>query len=410
MFELDKWQEIFATIRKNKLRTFLTGFSVAWGIFMLVVLLAAGQGLQNGAMSEFEADAIYSLWINGGRTTMPYKGFRANRPIVLENRDFQAISGDFEQVEVASANKRFWSSSINYKNEYGTFEARAVNPDMQKLERNNIVKGRYLNQRDLDDFRKVAVIGQLIEREIFKGEDPLGKSLQVNGVLFEVVGVYTDDGGEDEEDNVYIPLNVGQKVLSRQPRQLSQIVVGYDEKTSLKDSKALENAVFASLANRFGFNPKDQNAVRIWNRQENMQEAVNVLMGIKVFIWVIGIGTIIAGIVGVSNIMMIVVKERTREIGVRKALGATPGSIVALILQESIFITAFAGYIGLVLGVLLVNVLGSTIEHDFFKQPEIDLNLALITLLILVVAGTLAGFFPANRAARIKPIEALRDE
>jgi putative ABC transport system permease protein len=410
MFDIDKWQEILATMRKNKLRTFLTGFSVAWGIFMLVVLLAAGQGLQNGAMHEFESDAVNSLWINGGRTSMPYKGYKSNRRIVLDNDDLASVSNSFNKIESTAATKRYWSSTINYKNEYGTFEARAANPQVQGVERNRIVKGRYLNQRDIDEFRKVAVIGRMVARDIFKGEDPISKFIRVNNVLFQVVGVYSDDGGEDEEDNVYIPLNVGQRTLSREPRELSQIIASYPEDMNVEASIALEKEVQALIAAKHFVNPEDERAIRIWNRQERMQEAMNVIGGIKIFVWVIGIGTIIAGIVGVSNIMMIVVKERTREIGVRKALGATPGSIVSLVLQESIVITAFAGYIGLVLGVLLVSVVGGSIEHDFFRQPEINLQVALSTLLILVVAGAFAGFFPANRAARIKPIEALRDE
>lgn len=410
MFDLDKWQEILATMSKNKLRTFLTGFSVAWGIFMLVVLLAAGRGLQNGAMSEFQSDAINSLWVNGGRTTLPYKGFKANRRIVLENDDYNKLSTAYAEVEKSSASRRFWGSIIRYKNEFGNFEARAVNPDMQSMENNVIVQGRYINNRDLEDFRKVTVIGRVLVRDLFKGEDPIGKNIRINGVLFEVVGVYADEGGEDEEDNAYIPLNVGQKVLSRTPRELSQIIVAYDENVDVDGSKQLEAEIINTLAAQHGFDPKDENAVRIFNRQERMQEAKKVINGIKIFVWVIGLGTIMAGIVGVSNIMMIVVKERTKEIGVRKALGATPVSIIGLVLQESIFITAFAGYIGLLLGVLLVSSIGDSIQHDFFKNPEIDLQLALITLGILVVAGAIAGFFPASRAARIKPIEALRDE
>jgi putative ABC transport system permease protein len=410
MFDLDKWQEILATMRKNKLRTFLTGFSVAWGIFMLVVLLAAGQGLQNGAMSEFESDAINSLWVNGGRTTVPYKGFKANRRITLENKDYSSLSTNYPIVQASSASRRFWGSNISYKNEFGSFEARAVDPDMQAMEHNTIVKGRYINSRDLTDFRKVTVIGRVLERDLFKGEEPIGRNIRINGVLFEVVGVYADEGGEDEEDNAYVPLNVGQKVLSRAPNEVSQIILAYDEAVDVDGSKALEEEIISDLAAVHGFDPNDKNAIRIFNRQERMQEIKSVIGGIKVFVWVIGLGTIMAGIVGVSNIMMIVVKERTKEIGVRKALGATPASIISLILQESIFITAFAGYIGLLLGVLLVNTLGDGIQHDFFKKPEIDLQLALITLGILVAAGALAGFFPASRAARIKPIEALRDE
>lgn len=410
MFDLDKWQEIFTTIRKNKLRTFLTGFSVAWGIMMLVVLLAAGQGLKNGAMSQFLGDAINSLWINGGRTSVAYKGYNTNRPIVLENSDYNSIVTSHNDLTYTSGSLNLWNAEVSYGKEAGNYEVRAVHPDHQYLEKNNLVAGRYINQYDIDDFRKVAVVGRKISTDLFKGENPIGKYLRINGVLFEVVGLYADDGGDDEEDNVYLPINVGQATLSQQPHDLSRIIVAYDESYNVEQSKNLENKLVAELAAAHGFDPKDKSALRIWNRKENMQQVISVIGGINIFVWVIGIFTIIAGIIGVSNIMMIVVKERTREIGIRKALGATPSSIIGLIIQESVFITTLSGYIGLVLGVLLVSAVGGGINHEFFKKPEVNFQIAIITLVILVVAGALAGFFPARRAAHIRPIEALREE
>ncbi len=410
MFDWDKWQEIFATIRKNKLRTFLTGFSVAWGIMMLVILLAAGQGLQNGAMSEFLSDAVNTLWVNGGRTSVPYGGYNSNRPIIIENDDYDYVTRSYNSIIKSSASKNFWGAEIIYGSEAATYEVRAIHPDNQYMENNYIGEGRYINQRDIDEFRKVAVIGRKISKDLFKEQSPVGKYIRVNGVLFEVVGLYTDEGGDDEEDNVYLPINVGQKILSRTPREMTRMIVAYDENFSAEQAKSLEKSITADLAARHGFDPDDRRALRIWNRKENMQEVIGVINGIKVFVWVIGIFTIIAGIIGVTNIMMVVVKERTREIGVRKALGATPGSIIGLIIQESIFITAFSGYIGLVLGVGLVSLIGGNINHDFFKNPEINFQIAVITLGILVLAGALAGFLPARKAATIQPIEALRDE
>lgn len=398
------------TIRKNKLRTFLTGFSVAWGIMMLVILLAAGQGLQNGAMSEFLSDAPNTIWVNGGTTSMPYKGYNANRPIVIRNSDYEYVKRQHSDIEQASASQNFWGSEVVYGQEAGNYEIRSVHPDHQFMENNYILAGRFINNRDIDDFRKVAVIGHKIKKDIFKEEDAIGKYIRMRGVLFEVVGIYTDEGGDDEEDNVYIPINVGQKALSNRPEEMSRFVVAYDENYSLEQSVRLKDEIKNDMAARHGFNPVDKSALRIWNRQENMQEVFGVLNGIRIFVWVIGIGTIIAGIVGVSNIMMIVVKERTREIGVRKALGATPYSIVSLIIQEAVAITAFSGYIGLLLGMGLVSLVGGNINHDFFKNPEINFEIAVTTLVILVVAGALAGFFPARKAATIRPIEALRDE
>lgn len=410
MFDYDKWQEIFITIRKNKLRTFLTGFSVAWGIMMLVILLAAGQGLYNGANAQFMKDEPNSLWISGGRTTMAFKGYKTNRNIQLDNRDFNEVSKGYNAITQASASYNIWGAQVIYGKEAGNYEIRAVHPDNRLLENNFLIAGRYINDRDIRDFRKVAVVGRKIAKDLFKGDEPIGRNISVNGVLFEIVGIYGDEGGDDEEDNVYLPINVGQKTLSRSPEDITRLILAFDENYNVDDSKKLEQQISNDLAARHAFNPDDEGALRIWNRLENMQQVMGVINGIKIFIWVIGIFTIIAGIVGVSNIMMIVVKERTREIGIRKALGATPFAIIGLIIQESVFITAFSGYIGLVLGVIIVTVVGGNIDHDFFKNPDINFHIALITLAILVVAGGLAGFFPARRAALIKPIEALRDE
>ncbi len=410
MFDWDKWQEIFATIRKNRLRTFLTGFSVAWGIMMLVILLAAGQGLQNGAMSEFLADAVNTLWINGGRTSVPYGGYQPNRPIIIKNSDYDHVTEAYTSIIKSSASKNYWGAEVVYGKEAANYETRAIHPDNQYMENNYVLSGRYINQRDIDEFRKVAIIGRKISTDLFKGKDPVGEYIRINGVLFEIVGVYTDEGGDDEEDNIYLPINVGQKTLSREPEEMSRMIVAYEEDFTATQAKELEKEITADLAARHGFDPEDKRALRIWNRKENMQEVIGVITGIKIFVWVIGIFTIIAGIIGVTNIMMVVVKERTREIGVRKALGATPGSIISLIMQEAIFITSFSGYIGLVLGVGLVSLIGGKIDHDFFKNPEINFNIALITLGVLILAGALAGFLPARKAATIQPIEALRDE
>lgn len=410
MFDWDKWQEIFSTISKNRLRTFLTGFSVAWGIMMLIILLAAGQGLQNGVTQEFMDDATNTLWINGGRTSMPYGGYQPNRRITMTNDDLRLVNSEFEEVQYSSGSRNYWNAAIKYGANLSNFQVRAVEPTMQSLENSHIAEGRYINRKDLDDERKVVAIGMQVKKELFGRESPIGKYVNIQGVQFEVVGVYTDSGGENEEDNLYIPLVVGQKVLSSTPQDLSRFIVAFDENYSLKESIQLEEDIRQRFAEVYQFNPEDKRAVRIWNRRENMQDAIGIIAGIQAFVWIIGIGTIIAGVVGVSNIMLIVVKERTREIGIRKSLGATPYSIVSLIMQESIFITFISGYIGLALGVLIVEGLGQNISHDFFQNPQVNFAVAILTLVILVVAGALAGFVPARRASRIKPVEALRDE
>ena len=410
MFDLDKWHEIFSTIRKNKLRTFLTGFSVAWGIMMLVILLAAGEGLSNGAIDSFMQDATNTLWVNGGRTSVAYNGYNSNRRIEFENEDYYKLKATNRAITKSTRTRNFWDAQIIWGKESARFEVRGAEPENQYMENNYVLKGRYLNELDLIDQRKVAVIGKKVARDIFKDADPIGQFIRANGVLFEVVGVYIDEGGENEEDNVYIPINVAQKTLSQSPEEVTRMIFAYDENSSFEQSAALEKKIREDLAAMHGFDPNDRRALRIWNRREQMKEPISTIRGIKVFVWTIGIFTIIAGIIGVSNIMMVVVKERTREIGIRKALGATPYSIISLIMQESVFITLFSGYVGLVLGVGVVSLIGSNIEHDMFKNPEVNFYVAMLTLVILIVAGALAGFFPARRAAMIRPIEALREE
>jgi len=410
MLDRDKWQELYSTLSKNKLRTFLTGFSVAWGIMMLVILLAAGEGLRNGVEGEFLDDATNTLWVNGGRTSVPYGGFQSNRIITVTNDDHRSVTDEISEIKASSGSKNFWSASIGFGQQSSTFQVRAVEPLMQRLENSTIVEGRYLNKKDMREERKVAVIGQQVHKELFGTMNPIGHYVDINGVNFQIVGLYADAGGENEEDNLYVPLPVGQKVLSSQPEDLSRFIVAFDESYTLVQSEDLEKKVRMQLAQRHQFDPTDKRALRIWNRRANMQEAIAVIGGIQLFVWIIGLGTIVAGVVGVSNIMLIVVKERTREFGIRKSLGATPKAIVALVLQESVLITFISGYLGLALGVLLVELLGRNISHDFFKNPQVNFTVALATLAILVLAGTLAGWIPARKAARIHPIEALRDE
>lgn len=410
MFDLDKWQEIFATIRKNRLRTFLTGFSVAWGIMMLIILLAAGEGLRNGVRSQFIDDAVNSIWIRPGSTSIPYKGMPSNRRIEMKNEDYTHVANNYNQADRITSRFNMWSVQVGYGNEEANHRLRAVHPDHQYLENTLIQAGRFINQEDVERNRKVVVIGRRVRLELFKEKNPIGEYITLFGVPFLVVGWFTDEGSEGEERYLYIPISTGQKVFNGSSQMINQLLVAYDENMSLEETQVLAAQLEKDFAERKIYDPKDSRAMYIRNAREDMERFMRIVGGMELFVWIIGIGTIIAGIVGVSNIMMIVVKERTREIGVRKALGATPTSIISLVLQESIFITAFAGYIGLVLGVLIVESIGGNIESDFFTHPEVNLRIALTTLAILVVAGALAGFFPARRAASIKPIEALRDE
>jgi putative ABC transport system permease protein len=409
MFDSDKWQEIYSTIRKNKLRTILTGFSVAWGIFMLIILLGSGYGLENGVRKEFEQDAANTLWVNQGVTSIAYKGYKPGRFIQFTNNDFEETR-KIQDVEFISGRFTIWeNNTISYKNEFGGYDIHCVHPGYRAIAKAEIVKGRFLNDMDIHGFRKIVVIGTMVEEALFKGEDPIGKYIQVAGISFQVVGVFDDPSGERSLTRVYIPITTAQMVFNR-ANNLGTISLTVGDAT-VERSQAMADQIRNELAQRHHFDPEDQRAVHIWNNLEEYKRFMTLFANIRLFIWIIGIGTIIAGIVGVSNIMMIVVKERTKEIGIRKAMGATPGSIIGLILQESITITAFAGYLGLIAGVGLLELSSKYIpDSGYFSNPEVNIQAALGATAILIVAGALAGFVPARKASMVRPVVALKDE
>ncbi|MDA3944881.1 MAG: ABC transporter permease [Bacteroidetes bacterium] len=411
MFDLDKWQEIFNTIEKNKLRTFLTGFSVAWGIFMLIILQGAGVGLQKGTESQFRSSATNAIWIWNGQTSKAYKGSNSGRQIQMKNEDYDFLGTHIDGIDKISGRYNLWSGNIiSYKKESGAYSIRGIHTDYQTVEMLTLVKGRFLNENDQRYSRKCVLISKLVDEALFKhGEESVGKYVNINGVPFKVVGVFDDDDGRDDNMQVvYVALSAAQRVFGG-GRNVNGIVVTVGDATA-EEATEIENEMKAKMAARHRFDPTDERALFFWNSVEEFTRFRKLFASISLFVWVIGIGTIIAGVVGVSNIMMIVVKDRTKEIGIRKALGATPRSIISLVLQEAILITAFAGYIGLVLGVGLLELISDRIDTPFFRQPEVNITVAIGATALLVIAGALAGFIPAQRAASIKPIEALRDE
>lgn len=421
MFDIDKWQEIFSTIKKNKLRTFLTGFSVAWGIFMLMILLGSGNGLHNGVRMNFNRNAHNAMWMWSNETSMPWKGLKTGRPIRFTNDDFRTLK-QIQGVETVSG--RYFlpgNSTISYQTEYGSYRVVGVNPTFQEIENQIIDNGRYINDLDIKKQRKIIVIGDDIAEAIFKDQDPIGKFVKLNMIPFQVVGVYHRYQTTDNRQ-AFVPITTSQAVFNGGNRIHSFALT--IAKVSKLESEAIENRVRETIAQKHRFNPEDRRALGSYNQLEEYIQTMNIFFGIKAFIWIIGFGTLIAGIVGVSNIMLIVVKERTKEIGIRKALGASPSSVVGLIILESVLITAVAGYIGLVFGVGIMEVVNIVVENmaqgapsggdrgggTMFRNPTVDINIAIAATILLVVAGTLAGYIPARKAARIKPIEALRDE
>jgi putative ABC transport system permease protein len=412
MFSLDRWQEIYMTLQKNQLRTFLTGFSVAWGIFMLIILLGSGNGLENGVKEQFRGGAINGIWLSSGTTSMEYKGLKTGRDIRFTDQDYSMIKNTVKGYDRISARIFMGNLLVSHRNEYGTFFVSPSHPDYGFIKEVQITDGRFLNQIDIREFRKVAVIGEKVKTELFKGKDSLamGEYISIRGVPFRVVGIFKDFGRDDNEQRrIYIPISTAQRIFYGD-NTINQISFTTGN-ASPAEAEAMSTQAKLVLAKQHTFNPEDKMAINVMNKSEDVKKIMALFAGIRLFIWIIGIGTIIAGVVGVSNIMMISVKERTKEIGIRKALGATPGSIIGMIIQESLIITGIAGYIGLVLGVGVLQLVSAKMPpSDFFLNPQADIAIAIGATILLIVAGALAGFFPALKAAGIRPIEALRDE
>jgi putative ABC transport system permease protein len=414
MFNIERWQEIFEAIAKNKLRTFLTGISVASGIFILVILLGAGKGLENGIAKQFERDAEGMIEVWSGTTTKEYKGLNPGRQIQFRDSDYNLSVQKFgDQLEKKASTYNQWNGAVVYKKETGNYQYRGVTPDYQAIENATMAEGRFINENDLKKNEKVGVIGQKIKRDIFKDKSPLGELISINGINFKIVGVFIDPAGEREEARIYLPLTTAQKTYGAGDK-ISNLFYTLHKKANYEEALAVSEKFSKELEqllkSKNVIAPDDTGGVSVNNSVKDAKKFYDLNLYIRLFFWWVGICTIIAGVVGVSNIMLIIVKERTKEIGIRKALGASPTSIIGMILHESIFITTIAGFVGLLSSLLLLEFVGPYVKSEYFLNPEVDFTIALSTLVLLVFAGALAGFFPAYHAAKIKPIVALRDE
>ncbi|MDJ0781354.1 MAG: ABC transporter permease [Desulfosarcinaceae bacterium] len=406
----DRMGEILHNIRSHKLRVLLTGFAVSWGIFMLVVLLGAGYGLENGVRRAFAEDAVNSLWVYPGQTSLAHHGLRQGRHIQLRNPDHSDLKTHLRAVELSSARLYLWGDkTIRFGDKASRFDVVGVHADFQAIENLRLLQGRPLNPRDSTEIRKTAIIGKMVARELFGDTPIIGQFMTINGVAFQVVGVFHDPGDDRQEETIYIPLATLQRVYTGDDRIHNMaFTIAADDMAA---SQAVEKALLTRLAARLRFDAEDERAVFIHNTFEEYTRYMTLFANIRTFIWLVGIGSIVAGIVGISNIMLITVKERTREIGIRKALGATPRAIIDMILTEAILTTVVFGYLGLVAGIGALEVAARLIRDvDYFHNPAVNLWVAFGAMGLLVVCGTLAGIFPARRAAVIRPVEALRDE
>lgn len=419
MFDIDLWSEIISALKKNRMRSFMTAFGVFWGIFMLIIMSGAGKALENGVLDGVRAFATNSAFFWTERTSVPYAGFQRGRRWNYENTDIQYIRENVKEVEYLSPRLFGWQQGGNNTVRgihNGAFNVYGDYPDYFKIDRWTPIKGRLINEIDILQSRKVCVIGERVVELMFtKDENPIGQYLKVSGVYFQVVGVIHAEtriniGGGKKEETIIIPFSTMQTAYNYGN------VVHFFSVTSKPGTKVsdLEEKLKKLLKERHKIAPDDLQAIGSFNIEKEFVKFSALFLGIQVLTWIVGIGTLLAGVIGVSNIMLVIIKERTQEIGIQRAIGATPATVIKHIVAESVFLTVMAGYIGLSLGVGVLEILNRFLQSQgdkmFFRNPEVNLTMALSALAILVVAGIIAGLIPAKRAVSIKPIDAIRDE
>ncbi len=415
---MDILQEIWSGLKRNKLRTILTGLSVSWGIFILIILMGAGNGLRNGVTSNFSDRSTNTVQLWPGRTSLPYKGYQSGRNLSFTEKELNKVKLEVAEAvnETPIVDKNL---NISYKNEYGSYPVKGVLPRYENIFNLEFDAdgGRFINEADIRGNRKVIVIDKKIQEVLFKEEAPMGKFVKVDQVMFQVVGVNSKKERWGD-GSAYIPYSTAQMVFnpSKKFYSMAMVVEGLETKEA---NEEFNDRLKENVSQTMLFDPKDAQALWINNSQQNYLQTMNIFNGISFFVLVIGIFTLIAGVVGVSNIMLVTVKERTREIGIRKAIGAPPAQILFTIILESILITAIFGYMGMMAGITITELVNMVLEQSaaanpsgmsVFKNPTVNLNYVYFSTMIMIIAGIIAGYMPARKAVKIKPIEAMRDE
>ena len=415
--DTDRINEVLQVLSQNKLRTFLTACGVFWGVFMLICMLGVGNGLQAGVSKSMGGFATNAMWIWGSNTSKPYNGFQPGRRISFTSEDVEAIKTSVEGIENVCPRDQLGGyrggASVRYLGKSGSFSVRGDVPEMQIVQPQMLVSGRFMNALDMSEERKVAVIGQGVEEELFEpGESAVGKRIVVQESYFLVVGVtkprQSGDRGERALRSISIPLSAFQLAFKRGSQ------IGWLAVTASPDYSAskLEKRIKSMLKTRHDVAPGDSSGVRSWNSEKEFRKIESLFLAIKVLSWFVGLMTLLAGVLGVSNIMLIAVKERTKEIGLRRAVGARPMTIVAMIVQENIALTAIAGVSGLIAAVSVLSIAGRYVgdSSKVMGVPSVELNVAVWATVILVLMGLVAAIMPARAALKINPIEALRME
>jgi len=410
MFNIERWKEIFQSIKKNKLRTALSGMTVSLGILIFIILFGLGEGLKNSYSDLFLNEANNVIFIYPGKTTKPYGGFKTNRIIELKNEDVVDLQNEFSS-SIEYVNPRlFVNETIKYKLESFQFDISAVGPSNQQIEKHVLMKGRYINEKDIEEKNKVTTIGRLVARDIFRGEDPIGKYINLGSRAFKVVGVFQDTSGDTEENKLIIPYTTRQQIL-KGTDFIGTLALTFDQSIGGSGAVKLSNDIKSFLKKKKFIDPSDPSGIRVRNVADEIDRSLQFANALQIIVTFVGIGTLIAGIIGISNIMVFIVKERTKELGIRKALGAQPTEIIKMILSESIFITTLSGFFGMILGIIILSSLDSGALQDYFiTRAGVDFGIAFFATVILIVFGVIDGYVPAKRAASIKPIVALRDE
>lgn len=415
---LEKLKEIYQTLSKNKLRTALTAFGVFWGIFMLIIMLGSGHGLENGVTESFGGTAKNAVYMWTQQTSIAYKGLPRGRTFDFKVEDVQAIKDNVPELAVIAPAAQLGGyrgeNNVSRGKFTGAFTVRGDYPETKLIQTFKIIAGRFLNELDINEKRKVCVIAPRVAEILFpKNEEPINKYIQINGIYFKVIGTLkADNSGDDVQEKlqtIYIPFTTFQNAFNFGGK------IGWFTLTAKPAYSAslVEEKIKILLKNRHKISPKDDRAIGTWNSEKEFKKLMGLFRGIEVLVWIVGIGTLLAGVIGVSNIMLIIVKERTKEIGVRRAIGASPMNIMSQVIAESILLTSVAGYLGLVCGVFTLEAVSAALkgqETGMFQNPSVDIIIALKALVILIISGALAGIIPAQKAVNISPVEALRTE
>lgn len=405
---MDFWYEIYETVRRKPTRAILTSIGIAWGIFILILLIGIGSGFEKGVFKLFKGYSQSTTFVYASETSLGYKGTPVGKRIFFTEEDLRMLKSGIPEISYISPEISRWGA-VYADIKSGWFETKGVYPDYFHIKILEIDNGRLINSLDMKEQRKVALIGRNVADVLFKQEQPVGKQIRINQDVFRVVGVIKNTMlSANEARTIYIPYTAWQQ-SNVEAQQFTTMLFALNGKP---DTKKINNRVSSLMARKYGFDPSDDKAFYFNSMEEQVKAFSSFFSALRKFLWFMGVSTLISGIIGVGNIMYTTAKERTREIGIRKSVGATPASIKAMFIGESVALTSIAGYVGILLGWLLLKGIGLFISEDtlMMEKPGIDVPTTIAATLILVIAGTFAGLKPAMYASELNPVEALKEE